>query len=163
MKRTIAGYPNGARVEALIINDDKILTIHRKNHGQEYWVLPGGGWEERETAKDSVAREVWEETNLKVAVVKPVFFLYVENDGQKLVYLCKYLGGEPELGNFNEKKKMAEDPEQFYEPCWLPISDLVNYQLYTLEFRDWFLQHYKEGKLPDGCFEMKITPRQFRE
>lgn len=162
MARIIEGFPGGARVEALIINDGKILTIHRKNHGQEYWVLPGGGWEENETQEEGVAREVLEETSLKVEIIRPVFFLYVENDGQKLVYLCKHLGGEPALGNFNEKRTMASDDDQLYEPAWINISELQNIKLFTLEFRDWFLENYKNGQLPEGVFEMRVTKDKFR-
>lgn len=139
------------------------MAIHRKNHGQEYWVLPGGGWEENETREEGVAREVLEETSLKIEVVRPVFFLYVENDGQKLIFLCKYLGGEPKLGDFNEKRTMTADDNQLYEPVWININKLQSIKLYTLEFRDWFLKNYKNGQLPEGVFEMKITKDQFRE
>ncbi len=127
--------------------------------------MPGGGWEENETQEQGVAREVWEETSLKVEVLRPVYFLYIQNDGQKLVYLCKYLGGEPVLGNFNEKKTMeiSKDNSQLYEPQWVPISQLPNIKLYTLEFRDWFLKNYKKGQLPKGVFKMTITKDQFRE
>ena len=130
MARKINGFPGGARIEALIISDSKILTIHRKNHGQEYWVLPGGRWEENETREEGVVREVFEEVSLKVEVIRPVFFLHVENDGQKFVYLCKHLGGEPKLGNFNEKNTMALDGEQFYEPSWDNFRFTKNKTLY---------------------------------
>lgn len=162
-KKIIGGYPNGARVEALVINDGKILVIHRKNHEEEYWVLPGGGWEENETQEEGVAREVFEETSLKIEAIRPVFFLYVENDGQKLVYLCKYSGGEPKLGDYNEKSTMVFDKSQLYEPVWININKLQNIKLYTLEFRDWFLENFKNGKLPESVFEMKVTKDQFRE
>ena len=163
MKKTIAEYPNGVLLEALVINDNKILVIHRINHGQEYYVLPGGGWEENETEEAGVKREVFEETSLDIKVERPVFSLLVENDGQKLVYLCKYLGGEPKLGDFNEKKTMESDVQQIYEPMWLPIEGLSQKTLYTLEFRDWFLENFKNGNLPEKPFVIKITKDQFRE
>ena len=163
MKKTIAEYPNGVRLEALVINDNKILVIHRINHGQEYYVLPGGGWEENETEEAGVKREVFEETSLDIKVERPVFSLLVENDGQKLVYLCKYLGGEPKLGDFNEKKTMESDVQQINEPMWLPIEGLSQKTLYTLEFRDWFLENFKNGNLPEKPFVIKITKDQFRE
>ena len=39
------------RVSAIIINDGKILLIHRFRDGKEYWVLPGGGVEQSESKR----------------------------------------------------------------------------------------------------------------
>ena len=162
VRKVIAGYPGGVRLEALVIDDDRILTIHRVNHGEEYYVLPGGGWEENETEEAGVKREVFEETSLDVKVERLVFSLLIKDDGQKLVYLCKYLGGKPKLGDFNEKRAMKSGEPQFYEPVWLSIKDLPEKTLYTLEFRDWFLENFKDGKLPEKSFVMEITKDRFR-
>lgn len=59
--------------------------------------------------------------------------------------------------------EILKDGSQVYEPQWVPISQLPNIKLYTLEFRDWFLENYKNGQLPEEVFEIKITKDQFRE
>lgn len=75
-------FPNGARVEALVIKNDSILVIHRINHGEEYYVLPGGGWEENETKEEGAKREVFEETSLKVEIERLIFSKDIENNSQ---------------------------------------------------------------------------------
>ena len=70
MKPNIAlsNYPNGIRLEALIIHNDHILVIKRFHKGNSYFVLPGGGWEPPESLEEGVSREVMEETSFKIAL-----------------------------------------------------------------------------------------------
>lgn len=134
-------FPNGARVETLVIKDNSILVIHRINHGEEYYVLPGGGWEENETKEEGAKREVFEETSLKVEIERLIFSKDIENNSQRFTFLGKYLGGEPKLGNSSEKMKIETDKEQFYEPMWLPIKDLPNKTFYSVELKSWLLEN----------------------
>lgn len=56
----------GIRASAIIIRDNKILLVHRKKDGREYWVFPGGGIEDYEKPEETVKREVFEGTNLRI-------------------------------------------------------------------------------------------------
>ena len=63
MKKTVA---------ALVIKNNKILLVKRGHKPfQNYWALPGGHINKKESAKKAIIREVKEETNL---VIKPKFF-----------------------------------------------------------------------------------------
>ena len=137
---------NRTRLEGLIINNDKVLLIRRIKNGREYYVLPGGGWEKGETQKEGVKREIWEETSLTVKVKHLVFRLTTSNNNQHLVYLCQYLGGEPQLGDFIEKEKMRKNPNNIYQPVWLKITKLPK-NFYPTEFRLWLLKAYRNGQL----------------
>ncbi|QQS22285.1 NUDIX domain-containing protein [Candidatus Saccharibacteria bacterium] len=54
-------------IRALIIDSNKILLARNKD--ANFWYPPGGGWEfEDESVKDSVKREVTEETGYSVHV-----------------------------------------------------------------------------------------------
>lgn len=161
MKQSI--YPNGTRLEALVIKDSKILVIKRFYKKNNYFVLPGGGWELPETFEDGVVREVMEETSIDVKVDRLVFDLVVKNDSRKVVYLCEYIKGEPILGNFNEKESMKNNPNDTYEPMWLPINKLNSTKLYTLEFRDWFLKNYINNNLPSESKKVTIDLDEFRQ
>lgn len=56
-------------VGAIIMHDEKILLICRKNPpGAGLWSIPGGSVELGETLQEATAREVREETGLQVAV-----------------------------------------------------------------------------------------------
>lgn len=66
---------NGRRqsVKAFVINDaKKILFLRIQNGcgGEGKWDLPGGGIEGNESPKDSLIREIYEETSLKVCNIR---------------------------------------------------------------------------------------------
>ena len=110
----------GIRSSAIIIRENKILLIHRKKNGQEYWTFPGGGVEEGETESQAVIREVKEETNLHVQSVKLAFTNDI--DGNKhLFYFCEVNDGDASLGG-EEKEKNSE--ENSYELEWIDLIKL---------------------------------------
>lgn len=159
----LTDFSNGTRIEAAVIRNDSILLIYRNHNGDEYFVLPGGGWEPPETPEEGVLREVYEETSIEVKVDRIIFDLVVANDSRKTVYLCQYVKGEPELGNFNEKFAMEKDPSDIYKPLWFPLEKLKDARLYTLEFKDWFLENYRNGKLPNEVEKRIIQLSEFRQ
>ena len=62
------------RSSAIILRKKKILLIHRRKNSAEYWVLPGGGIENGETAEEAVKREVKEETGLNSQKLTLMFY-----------------------------------------------------------------------------------------
>jgi 8-oxo-dGTP pyrophosphatase MutT (NUDIX family) len=63
-----------ARVITYNAQSKKVLLV--KNRNQNYWYPPGGGWEyDKETIIECAEREVYEETGLKVTVIR---LLYVQ-------------------------------------------------------------------------------------
>lgn len=131
------------RAVAIIVNDDKILVIHRINNGKEYFVFPGGGVENGETVEQAVLREVQEETSLEVKIEKMLYHHIYDDDTEHFFYLCRYVSGEPKLGNGNEARNMKESNANFYKPIWYEIKDLPQLLLYPLEIRDWFIDDIK--------------------
>ncbi len=91
-------------VDGVIIKDEKILLIRRKNEpfrGQ--WALPGGFVEYGETVEEAVVREAEEETGLRTAVEKLVgVYSDPERDPRghtvSVVYFVS-TGGETPRGN----------------------------------------------------------------
>ncbi len=137
MKRVRAG--------AICVYDEKILLMHRINlerpaGEQEYYVIPGGGVEEGESVVQAVARELDEETTIKVEVGD--LFLKretVANDGSERYeeyYVCKYISGEPTLReNTNEFEEMKLGVH-FYKPMWVELSEIKNIMLYPVEVKE---------------------------
>jgi len=89
---------------AVIFNEDKkVLLTRRSDNGQ--WCLPGGAMEAGESVAEACAREVWEETGLRVDVLRLIGVysdphrIIVYPDGNKahivaLSFEAKVTGGE---------------------------------------------------------------------
>lgn len=93
---------------AIFDDQGRIFLTRRTDNGQ--WCLPGGGMESGESVKEACEREVWEETGLRVRVVRLVGVysypdqLVVYPDGNKahivaLHFEAEILDGEPALSN----------------------------------------------------------------
>lgn len=93
--------------KAAIINKEKeILLIKRRENDVHYpggWEFPGGRVEIGEDPFEGFKREVKEETNLKINLIKPIKVKYfIRDDGQKILmttFLCKALNKEIKLSD----------------------------------------------------------------
>lgn len=96
-----------------IIEDDKgrvLLVKHKPMKGDFWrgkWICPGGELEVGETIEEGIIREVREETNLEIALTKPLtpFDRIVKTDGRVSLhvlyidYLARVVGGELRTGD----------------------------------------------------------------
>lgn len=73
-------------VKGIVLYNNKVLILKRTNpstDGLGYWELPGGGLEYGETPVIALKRELKEETNLEIEVVKPTYtFSAIRKDYQ---------------------------------------------------------------------------------
>ena len=88
---------NVLKAGAIIIQDDKVLLIFRAKWND--WTFPKGHLEEGESIEECMAREVEEETGLKVMIIKPlpdIIYEYPEKDNTVRVkmFLVEPKGGE---------------------------------------------------------------------
>ncbi|MDE2040966.1 MAG: NUDIX domain-containing protein [Patescibacteria group bacterium] len=120
------------RATAILVNNGKVLMLHRIKPGHEYFVFPGGGIEQDETNEEALKREVKEELDLTVNSCKPLFS--IENIdvpdwatihvGQKQshhYFLVDSYSGIPKLSG-PEKERSNEKNE--YHIVWMGKSDL---------------------------------------
>ena len=101
--RLYPGFPIVA-ASAVIIRDGKVLMIkrgHEPNKGR--WSIPGGKIELGETVDEAAQREVFEECNIKIEILKLLFVgeKIVRDDAGKVKYhyvlidlLAEYKSGE---------------------------------------------------------------------
>jgi len=107
-------------VDGIIINDDKILLIKRKNEPfKDKWALPGGYVEYGETVEDAVLREISEETNLSVKI-KELLGVYSSPDRDPrghtvtIAFILNVKSGDLKSGDdaadakFFEKRKLPD-------------------------------------------------------
>lgn len=77
---------------AVVREDGRLLVIRRADNGT--WELPGGVLELKETPEEGVAREVWEETGIRVEVDELTgVYKNMARGIVALVFRCKPSGG----------------------------------------------------------------------
>ena len=62
------------RTGGMIFIDEKLLLITHVKNNKEYWVIPGGRVEFGEAAEQALIREIKEELNLDIQVLKFLFY-----------------------------------------------------------------------------------------
>jgi ADP-ribose pyrophosphatase YjhB (NUDIX family) len=112
---------NRERAFSAIIHNSKIAMIHEIRSDREFWTLPGGGVENGETLEDTAIREAFEETNLRIKIIR---YLYKDEyaGGVQYCFLAEPI-------NENEIK-VGYDPEvkteyqTIKEAEWKKIDDV---------------------------------------
>lgn len=112
-------------VRAIIIRGDQLLVMHRNKFGTEYDTLPGGNIELGESPEQALYREVQEETQVQFENPRLVILEHAGDPyGDQYIFLCDYIGGEPELHPDAEERRINALGKNLYEPDWLPLSEL---------------------------------------
>ena len=116
---------------AIIINDDRLLVMHRNKFGQEYDILIGVGIEIGETPNEALLREIFEESGVEVSEPRLVFVERAnEPYGIQYIYVCDYNSGEPKLDPESIEAKINNMGKNLYQPVWRSIEEFSQ-----LEFR----------------------------
>lgn len=114
------------RVRAVVIEDDKVLFIHRIRNEKEYWVLPGGGVEDEDFDLESaLRRECMEELGVEIEVGDFFTKTYFELDGEEQeqhIFRCRIMGGELGTGEGPEYQE-GGDYEGSFEIEWVHFSE----------------------------------------
>lgn len=103
--------------KAIIRDGDKYLILKRAPDAHTYpnhWDFPGGRLNAGEDTKKGLEREVFEETELKVNAIKPVFTFHESLNNRLqffVVYLCKKISGQIKLSHEHTEYKWATRDE----------------------------------------------------
>ena len=110
---------------ALILDNDKILLIHRFKYGREYFVLPGGHIEEGESEEEALVREIKEETNLDARIDKKLWTLKNPLDNsENHFFLVTKFSGNLQLGGPELERNCEEDKHIFEWHSLNEVSEL---------------------------------------
>lgn len=114
------------RYQGAIIKNDHILLIRWRELAPDrtFWVIPGGGREPGESARDCVAREVREETNLEVLVGDKLLDERSHDGAQHTrtqTYHCHVISGVAEPGY--EPEDPQPDGFGIVEVGWFDLCD----------------------------------------
>ena len=148
------------RAVAILIKNNKVLLIHRKNE-KEYFVFPGGGVENGETVEQAVVRELKEETTINVKIDRLLYHHIYDNDTELFFFLCDYISGEAKLADDSPEKEEMLEGKEFFNPVWVEIKELRNSLLYPLEIRDWLLEDVADNfQKQRQAVNIKISERR---
>jgi len=112
-------YPR-VGVAAIIRNEmgELLLGLRKSKHANGTWGFPGGHLEFMETPEDCLAREVMEETSLRVTEIKKVDYtndFYPDEDKHYITLFYEvWVEGEPKV----------REPDKCAEWKWFPRNQL---------------------------------------
>lgn len=129
-------------VRAIIIKNNKVLTLKRELENVVYWAFPGGHIEKTDKNEiEALKRECMEEVNITVNVGEKIF----EQDfrgNMNYFYLCTFVKGEVSQG-YGPEYTNPEKYEGTHIPEWIDIGHLNEYDLRPHELRDKILRKIK--------------------
>jgi ADP-ribose pyrophosphatase YjhB (NUDIX family) len=123
-------------VRAIIQRGDKLLVMRRDKFGHRYYTLVGGAMKGGETPEQTLARELQEETSMKLTKLTPVFKEEAGDPyGTQYIYACECEGDEPVLAPDSDEAKINELGQNLYTPQWISVEEFK-----TMPFRSERLQ-----------------------
>ncbi|MDG4656857.1 NUDIX domain-containing protein [Ectobacillus antri] len=126
--------------KAIIIKDNHLLVIQKRDTDGDFYLLIGGGQEFGETLHEAVQRECIEEAGIEV---KPGDLLFVREyigkfhehaafdshlHQMEFMFWCEALT-EP------NKQRASQLDEGQIDVVWLPLADIEKYRFYPQELR----------------------------
>ncbi|MBN2830632.1 MAG: NUDIX domain-containing protein [Candidatus Cloacimonetes bacterium] len=139
-------------IKAIIIRDNKLLTIKCHDHLGTFYLLPGGGQNHGETMLEAVKRECLEEIGCEVKT-------------GCLLFIREYLADNHEFAKFDAGVHQIEFMFEctINEQCipknghnidsyqvdveWLELSKLMDYRLYPQKLRPYLMGNEFEGTI----------------
>lgn len=117
------------RSRAIIIKDNKLLTIKRNKSGEVYWCCPGGKVEDKESNEQALWRECKEELGVDIKVLDLFFSMpseKLETKGQmEYFYKAEIISGELGTGQGPEFQPDSGYIGS-YQLEWLDLDNIKN-------------------------------------
>jgi 8-oxo-dGTP diphosphatase len=99
---------------AIIVKDQKILTVQRSESMNLplKWEFPGGKIEQNETDEECIVREIKEELNIEIKLLKRLkcsFYEYPNMAIELIPFLAQYIKGEITLKEHKQYRFLSKD------------------------------------------------------
>jgi len=137
----------GKAARAIIVQDGKILVMHRNKEGSEYFTLVGGRANATETAEQALVREVMEETGLTVTESRLVFFeKHSPPYNEQYIFLCKVAPHESVMiQSTSEEGLMNRIGINTHKPVWASTEAFSHLHFRTPQLQDAIAHGLKKG------------------
>ena len=127
------------RAAGLLIDQDRILMVNENDGEWSYWVPPGGGFEDKDgNTRNTVKREVWEETGLSVTVGELLFVREFCETSRGIYhfeqfYMVDHWQGEVSLKNL---EGLDEEVRSISQARWLTQRELADVEVFPPQLKD---------------------------
>lgn len=111
-------------VRGILIEEGKLLVIHRIKNDLEYYVIPGGGVEDNETMIQALKREKEVGINIKVLSDNPIY-TYQDSESIHSFYLISYAGGVYDSGLGPEFFSKEYESHGEYKIGFVSLQDIA--------------------------------------
>ena len=128
------------RSRAIIVKNNKLVSMYREFDDRVFYVFPGGGMEGNESEEECVIREVYEEFGITVKPIKKVY-VYETEKSIEYFYLCDWISGKFGTGA-GEEFDVNSNKEGVYIPKLIDISSIPNLPLMPKEVASSFYEDY---------------------
>jgi len=118
----------GKAARAIIIEDGKILVMHRNKQGSQYFTLVGGRVNDGETTEQALVREINEETGLSIISHQLVYTeLHPEPYNEQYIYLCEVSPhADVAIQDTSEEALMNRISVNVHTPMWASLKSFSN-------------------------------------
>jgi 8-oxo-dGTP diphosphatase len=132
---------------AIIIEDGKILVMHRNKYGSQYYTLVGGRINDHETPEQALVREIREETGLTVTAATLV---YIEEHAapynEQFIYVCTVAPhADVAIQEDSEEGTMNRFDLNTHKPVWVSATAFANIAFRTPLLQQAMLTAFKKG------------------
>lgn len=137
----------GKAARAIIVENGKLLVMHRDKHGSEYYTLVGGRLAGHETPEQALVREVKEETGLDVTAARLVFTEeHPEPYNSQYIFLCQIADHNgAAVHKASEEGFMNRMGMNIHTPQWVDINALPRIQFRTPALHQALIRAFKDG------------------
>jgi ADP-ribose pyrophosphatase YjhB (NUDIX family) len=138
----------GKAARAIIIENGKILVMHRNKFGSEYFTLVGGRASEGESMEQALVREVREETGLQVVAATLMFIEdHPEPYNQQYIYLCNLAPHDydTKLQETSEEAFMNKMEMNLHTPVWANVHSFEHLNFRTPQLQKAIIQAVNKG------------------
>lgn len=137
----------GKAARAIIIEDGKLLVMHRNKHGSQYYTLVGGGVNEGETIEQAVVREVREETGLEVVRGRPVFYeQHPAPYNEQYIFLCEVAPhAEIAIQEASDEAMLNRLGANTHQPFWISLKAFDRLPFRTPQLQEAIIRGLKKG------------------
>lgn len=115
------------RIAVVVPRGSEILLVRHVKEDRQYWLVPGGGLQWGETIDECARRELKEETNLDIKLIKLLFISEsVSKEHSRHLINLTFLG---QASNLDEELKSTGD-ERVQEAKFVPVEDLHKLEIH---------------------------------